>query len=53
MARVLIEHDRATMMTCTVRYPTKEARDAALATGMKDGTTKSYARLDEYLRTLR
>jgi uncharacterized protein YndB with AHSA1/START domain len=36
-------------MTSMVLYPSREARDAALATGMKDGWAHSYERLDEYL----
>jgi uncharacterized protein YndB with AHSA1/START domain len=48
---VLTEHEGRTMMTHTARYPTREARDAALQTGMKDGATASFNRLDEYLRT--
>jgi hypothetical protein len=32
-------------------YPSKEVRDAALKTGMKDGMDQSFDRLDEYLRT--
>jgi len=35
-----------------VTYPTKEARDAALATGMKDGSDQSFALLDALLSTL-
>jgi len=49
---VLSEENGRTTMTLTVLYPSKEARDAALATGMKDGSEKSYDRLEEYLRTL-
>jgi len=47
---VLTEEDGKTTMTCTVLYPSKEARDAALGTGMKEGWSASYDRLDEYLR---
>jgi uncharacterized protein YndB with AHSA1/START domain len=49
---VLTENDGKTTMICTVLYPSKEARDAALGTGMKDGWSKSYERLEEYLRTM-
>ncbi len=38
-----------TLLTMTVRYPSQEARDAALRTGMKDGMEQSYARLDRRL----
>jgi uncharacterized protein YndB with AHSA1/START domain len=49
---VLTEEDGKTTMVCTVLYPSKEARERALGTGMKDGWSESYDRLDEYLRTL-
>jgi uncharacterized protein YndB with AHSA1/START domain len=49
---VLTEQDGKTTMVCTVLYPSKEARDAALGTGMKDGWNDSYNRLDSYLRTI-
>jgi len=41
-----------TTITLTILYPSKEARDAALKTGMKEGMDVSYERLDEYLRTM-
>lgn len=47
---VLTEEDGKTTMVCTVLYPSKEARDKALATGMKEGWAQSYDRLDEHLR---
>jgi uncharacterized protein YndB with AHSA1/START domain len=46
---VLTEKNGKTTMTCTVLYPSKEAREAALATGMQDGWSASYDRLDHYL----
>jgi uncharacterized protein YndB with AHSA1/START domain len=49
---VLTEANRKTTLTCTVLYPSKEARDAALGTGMKEGWGASYERLDNYLRTI-
>lgn len=49
---VLTEEDGLTTMTCTVRFPSEAARDRALGTGMNDGWSQSYDRLDEYLRTL-
>jgi uncharacterized protein YndB with AHSA1/START domain len=49
---VLSEEDGKTTMTQTVLYPSKEARDAALETGMKDGASVSFERLAEYLHTL-
>jgi len=36
-------------MALTIRYVSKEARDAALATGMKDGIEVSFERLDRML----
>jgi PhnB protein len=47
---VLAEQDCRTVLTCTVLYPSKEARDRALGTGMKEGWSQSYDRLDMYLR---
>jgi uncharacterized protein YndB with AHSA1/START domain len=47
----LAEKDGKTTITQTVLYPSKEARDAALQTGMKEGMDASFDRLDEYLRT--
>jgi uncharacterized protein YndB with AHSA1/START domain len=49
---MLTEVDGKTTMTCTVLYPSRQARDAALGTGMKDGWSASYDRLDEHLRTM-
>jgi len=46
----LIESGGKTTITMTIAYPSKAARDAALATGMKSGMDQSYARLDELLR---
>ena len=40
-----------TLMTLTVLYPSKEARDAAMATGMTSGMTESFDRLDAFLRS--
>lgn len=49
---VLSEEAGRTTMTTTVLYPSKEARDAALQTGMKDGMSMSLDRLAEHLRTM-
>jgi uncharacterized protein YndB with AHSA1/START domain len=49
---VLDEEDGRTTLTVTVRYPSQEARDAALATGMTDGWSQSYDWLDEHLGSL-
>ena len=46
---VLTEDGGRTMITTTVVYPSREARDRAIGTGMKDGWSTSYDRLDDYL----
>lgn len=45
----LAEAAGKTTLTQRVLYPSKAARDAALATGMLDGMTQSFDRLAEYL----
>ena len=42
-----VEEGGVTTMTTTIAYPSKEARDAALATGMTDGMSTSYDRLED------
>ena len=49
---LLAEQDGKTTLTQRIRYPSKEARDAAFATGMSDGASVSYERLADYLATL-
>jgi uncharacterized protein YndB with AHSA1/START domain len=49
---VFTEAGGFTTITLTVTYPSKDARDAALKTGMKDGSEQSYARLDALLARL-
>ena len=49
---VLSEQDGKTTITQKVLYPSKEARDAALKTGMQEGVAESFDRLDEHLRTM-
>jgi len=46
---ILTEKDGKTTATVTALYPSKEARDKALQTGMKQGVTASYDRLAELL----
>jgi uncharacterized protein YndB with AHSA1/START domain len=46
------ERGGRTTITIAILYPSKEARDAALKTGMKEGMDVSYERLAEYLRTM-
>lgn len=41
-----------TIVTLTVLYPTKDARDAALASGMKEGMDMGFAKLDKLLPSL-
>lgn len=48
----LSEEDGRTTITQTVLYPSREARDAALETGMKDGVSLSFDRLAEHVRTM-
>ena len=49
---VLTEEDGRTKTVCTLLYPSKEARDRAMGTGMEDGWAVSNDRLDEYLRKI-
>jgi len=49
---VLTEENGKTTTVCTVLYPSQEVRDKALGTGMKEGWSESYGRLDEYLPTI-
>ncbi|PYM42807.1 MAG: ATPase, partial [Candidatus Rokuibacteriota bacterium] len=46
------ENGKTTTIRNTVLYPSKEARDAALGTGMKAGMSESFDRLAEYLAGL-
>jgi uncharacterized protein YndB with AHSA1/START domain len=50
---VLSEENGKTTLTNTVLYPSKEARDAALKTGMKDGVIASFDRVAGLLASLR
>jgi uncharacterized protein YndB with AHSA1/START domain len=49
---VLTETAGRTIMTLTIHYPSKEARDAALATGMREGSEQSFRRLDDLLQAI-
>jgi uncharacterized protein YndB with AHSA1/START domain len=49
---LLSEEGGKTLITNRVLYPSKEARDAALKTGMEEGMAESFDRLAEYLATL-
>ena len=46
------EADGLTTITTTITYPSKDARDAAIQTGMREGLDISYARLDTFLESL-
>jgi uncharacterized protein YndB with AHSA1/START domain len=46
---VLTEQGEKTLLTLTVVFPSKEARDATIASGMEHGVAASYERLAELL----
>src|SRR5262245_4033157 len=46
---VLSEQGGKTTLTITLLYPSKEARDATIASGMEHGVAAGYDRLDELL----
>jgi uncharacterized protein YndB with AHSA1/START domain len=48
----LTQQGNQTHLSITVLYPTKEARDATLASGMEQGLNASYNTLDKILPTL-
>jgi uncharacterized protein YndB with AHSA1/START domain len=48
----LVEDKGKTLLRCTIVYPSREARDATLASGMKEGLGASYDRLADLLTTL-
>jgi uncharacterized protein YndB with AHSA1/START domain len=50
---VLTEEGGGTVLTLTVLFPSKEARDAALASGMDRGLAAGYDRLDKLLTSVR
>lgn len=49
---VLTDRSDKTSLTLTVVYPSREARDAAVASGMEHGMAAGYDRLDEILQTV-
>jgi uncharacterized protein YndB with AHSA1/START domain len=49
----LSEENGLTTMQVTILYPSNEARDAALRTGIREGMGMSYARLEKTLATLK
>ena len=48
----LAEHDGRTTLTCVSLAPTREVRDAVLASGMEHGAAETYDRLADVLPTL-
>jgi uncharacterized protein YndB with AHSA1/START domain len=46
---VLVEENGKTTLTSTIVYPSKEARDGTIASGMSKGVAASYDRLAELL----
>ena len=46
------EEGGQTTITSTVLYPSLQARDRAIGTGMKDGWAAGYDSLDQYLAKL-
>lgn len=49
---VLVERDGRTTLTTTVRYQSKEVRDAVLKTPMETGVGASYDQMEKVLATL-
>jgi uncharacterized protein YndB with AHSA1/START domain len=49
---VLTEKDGQTTLRNTTLYPSKEARDGALQSGMADGMEAGFARLDQLITSL-
>jgi uncharacterized protein YndB with AHSA1/START domain len=48
---VLTEKDGKTTLQATVRYASKEVRDAVIASGMEHGAAESYDKLNEMFAT--
>jgi uncharacterized protein YndB with AHSA1/START domain len=48
----LTQEDGTTTVTLTTLYPSKEARDAALDTGMTRGVSPSFDPLDQRLGSM-
>jgi uncharacterized protein YndB with AHSA1/START domain len=49
VSNALAEENGKTMLTLSVLYESKEARDVALKSGMEKGIAMSYERLAEFL----
>ena len=48
----LVEHDGRTTLTCISLAPSREVRDAVMASGMEHGAAETYDRLAGTLKTL-
>jgi uncharacterized protein YndB with AHSA1/START domain len=46
----LSEENGVTTLVCNLRFVSKEAREAAISTGMTDGMEHSYTRLDDLFK---
>lgn len=46
---LLREENGKTTFTCTIRYPSKDVRDAVIASGMEHGAAECYDKLAELL----
>jgi uncharacterized protein YndB with AHSA1/START domain len=49
---LLVEQNRKTTLTQTVLYPSRDARDGVLKSGMESGVATSYDRLRELLASV-
>ena len=49
---VLVEDHGLTTLTTTMAYATREIRDAVLKSGVEQGASESYDRLEEFLFTI-
>jgi uncharacterized protein YndB with AHSA1/START domain len=49
VTKTLEEHDRRTTLTSVIRYPSREVRDAVIASGMEHGVAEGLDRLAELL----
>lgn len=47
-----VEDGGRTTVTLTILYPSEEARDAAIRSGMAEGLSANFVHLDEHLRSI-
>ena len=52
VSSVLADQGDRTILTTTIRYPSKEARDATIRSGMERGVAASYDRLEDILASV-